>query len=43
MPQYIFPPQEWIHIRDSTGAITSQEKQVLENNWNAYDLEIFFL
>ena len=43
MPKYISPPQEWIHLRDYTGVITSQEKQVLENNWNAYNLENYYI
>jgi len=43
MPKYFAPPQEWIHLRDYTGVITSQEKQILENNWNAYKLENYYI
>jgi len=42
-PSYNPPPQDYVHLRDFNGVITSQEKQVLETNWTTYELETYYI
>ena len=42
MPNLIPTPTDHIHLQDSDGEITSNEKATLENNWTTYRIERYY-
>ena len=41
--QHIDLPIEWAHIRDEYGATTSNKKDILANQWVAYQSERYYI
>ena len=39
----ISPPQQWIHLSDTTGIIKSNEKRILETNLPTYNIEEYYI